>query len=136
MLFLSKTSRMALAALLVAFWPAQVKSGITQQESSQRTLRLEDLERMALENNPTIAQAEAAVRAAEGRRVQAGLYPNPILGYLGEELSFRALPKLASICFLSSRDSSRPESWARIAGFSLKKRLRWKRISRPSAGES
>src|SRR5829696_8717987 len=38
-------------------------------------LRLEDLERMALENNPTMAQAEAAVRAAEGRRVQAGLFP-------------------------------------------------------------
>src|SRR5262245_19813616 len=32
-------------------------------------LRLEDLERMALQNNPTAAQAEASVRAAEGRRV-------------------------------------------------------------------
>src|SRR5262245_15201417 len=53
-------------------------------------LRLEDLERMALQNNPTAAQAEAAVRAAEGRRVQAGLMPNPIIGYAGEELSPRA----------------------------------------------
>ncbi|MGH9937749.1 MAG: TolC family protein [Blastocatellia bacterium] len=53
-------------------------------------LRLEDLERMALQNNPTAAQAEAAVRAAEGRRVQAGLMPNPIIGYAGEELSMRA----------------------------------------------
>lgn len=53
-------------------------------------LRLEDLERMALENNPTMAQAEAAVRSAEGRRVQAGLFPNPIMGYAGEELSTRA----------------------------------------------
>src|SRR5262245_21833503 len=41
-------------------------------------LTLEDLERMALLNNPTAAQAEAAIRAAEGRRVQAGLMPNPI----------------------------------------------------------
>ncbi|HZN11270.1 MAG TPA: TolC family protein [Blastocatellia bacterium] len=53
-------------------------------------LGLADLERMALEHNPTLGQAEAAVRAAEGRRVQAGLYPNPIVGYQGEELSTRA----------------------------------------------
>ncbi len=53
-------------------------------------LRLEDLERMALQNNPTSAQAEAAIRAAEGRRAQAGLMPNPIIGYAGEELSARA----------------------------------------------
>jgi outer membrane protein, heavy metal efflux system len=45
---------------------------------------------MALRNNPTVEQAEAAVRAAEGRRVQAGLMPNPIIGYAGEELNTRA----------------------------------------------
>jgi outer membrane protein, heavy metal efflux system len=53
-------------------------------------LTLADLEKMALEANPTISQAEAATRAAEGRRVQAGLLPNPIIGYAGEELSTRA----------------------------------------------
>jgi cobalt-zinc-cadmium efflux system outer membrane protein len=45
---------------------------------------------MALEGNPTIAQAEAAIRASEGRRVQAGLLPNPVIGYAGEEYAFRA----------------------------------------------
>jgi cobalt-zinc-cadmium efflux system outer membrane protein len=53
-------------------------------------MRLEDLERMALEGNPTLAQAEAAIRASEGRRVQAGLLPNPVIGYAGEEFAFRA----------------------------------------------
>ncbi len=53
-------------------------------------LTLADLERMALEGNPTLAQAEAAIRAAEGRRVQAGLLPNPVVGYAGEEFAFRA----------------------------------------------
>jgi outer membrane protein, heavy metal efflux system len=53
-------------------------------------LRLEDLERMALQTNPTAIQAEAAIRAAEGRRVQAGLWPNPIIGYAGNEFAFRA----------------------------------------------
>jgi outer membrane protein, heavy metal efflux system len=53
-------------------------------------LRLEDLERIALQNNPTVAQAESSIRAVEGRRLQAGLLPNPIIGYAGEELSTRA----------------------------------------------
>jgi cobalt-zinc-cadmium efflux system outer membrane protein len=53
-------------------------------------IRLEDLERLALEGNPTLAQAEAAIRAAEGRRAQAGLLPNPVIGYAGEEFAFRA----------------------------------------------
>jgi outer membrane protein, heavy metal efflux system len=53
-------------------------------------VRLGDLEKMAVERNPTLAQSELVVRAAEGRRRQAGLFPNPIVGYFGEELSFRA----------------------------------------------
>lgn len=52
---------------------------------------LEELERMAGERNPTLAQAQASVRAAEGRRRQAGAFPNPVVGYFGEELAFRAL---------------------------------------------
>lgn len=50
------------------------------------TYTLEDLERRAQENNPAFAQAEAAVRAADARRVQAGLWPNPVVGYTGEEI--------------------------------------------------
>lgn len=58
--------------------------------AQSKVMRLQDLEQMALQGNPTLAQAEAAIRAAEGRRIQAGLYPNPIVGYAGEELSTRA----------------------------------------------
>ena len=61
-----------------------------QAAPQTRALTLEDLERMALQGNPTLAQAEAAIRAAEGRRVQAGLLPNPVVGYSGEEFAFRA----------------------------------------------
>ena len=53
-------------------------------------IRLEELEAMAVQRNPTLAQAEAAIRAAEGRRRQAGLFPNPIAGYFLEEYVFRA----------------------------------------------
>ena len=52
-------------------------------------MTLAELEALAVRHNPTLAQAEAAVRAAEGRRRQAGLFPNPIVGYEGEELAFR-----------------------------------------------
>jgi cobalt-zinc-cadmium efflux system outer membrane protein len=48
--------------------------------------RLEDLEQMALANNPTIAQVEANLRVASGLSRQAGLYPNPTVGYYGDEI--------------------------------------------------
>ena len=40
----------------------------------------------ARENNPTLRQAEAGIRAAEARARQAGLYPNPTIGYSGDEI--------------------------------------------------
>jgi len=64
--------------------------GDRQASASAAALRLEDLERMAIELNPTIAQASQVVQAAAGRRTQAGLYPNPVLGYEAEEFSLRA----------------------------------------------
>jgi cobalt-zinc-cadmium efflux system outer membrane protein len=53
-------------------------------------MKLEDFEAMALQRNPTLAQAEAAIRAAEGRQRQAGLFPNPVAGYFVEEFVFRS----------------------------------------------
>jgi len=41
---------------------------------------------MALTNNPTLAQAAAEIRAATGRKMQSGLYPNPTVGYQGEQI--------------------------------------------------
>jgi cobalt-zinc-cadmium efflux system outer membrane protein len=52
---------------------------------------LDQLEKMAAEKNPTLAQADASIRAAEGRRRQAGAFPNPNVGYFGEELVFRSV---------------------------------------------
>ena len=58
----------------------------------QKTISLEELQQVALQHNPTLAQATANIRAAEGRKKQSGLYPNPTVGYQGEEIrggSFR-----------------------------------------------
>jgi cobalt-zinc-cadmium efflux system outer membrane protein len=50
------------------------------------TLTLSDLEQQAIQNNPTLAQAAARVEAARGRSLQAGLYPNPTVGYEGDRI--------------------------------------------------
>ena len=47
---------------------------------------LADLEGMALQNNPALAQAAARVDAARGNWVQVGLPPNLELGYSGQQL--------------------------------------------------
>lgn len=50
-------------------------------------LTLPELESRLLAQNPEYLQAEASVRMAEGRQVQAGLYPNPTIGATGEHVS-------------------------------------------------
>jgi len=49
-------------------------------------MTLAELEEIALANNPTLVQAAMRVRAAEGKCLQAGLYPNPVVGYQAEEM--------------------------------------------------
>ena len=49
-------------------------------------ITLEELQQMALANNPTLGQAKAGITAAAGRTRQAGLWPNPTVGYTGEEI--------------------------------------------------
>jgi cobalt-zinc-cadmium efflux system outer membrane protein len=61
-----------------------VCSYVCAQHSS--TLTLPQLEQMALVNNPSIAQAQANVQAAQGLSKQAGLYPNPTVGYYSDEI--------------------------------------------------
>jgi outer membrane protein, heavy metal efflux system len=50
------------------------------------SLQLQDLEQMALANNPTMAQVQANLQVASGLVRQAGLYPNPTVGYYGDEI--------------------------------------------------
>jgi cobalt-zinc-cadmium efflux system outer membrane protein len=57
-----------------------------EKTSAQTGLTLSDLEQMALTGNPTLAQAAAEIRAATGRKLQSGLYPNPTVGYQGEQI--------------------------------------------------
>ena len=49
-------------------------------------LSLAAFQQMALENSPVIRQAAANVENARGAAVQAGLYPNPTVGYEGDTI--------------------------------------------------
>jgi len=49
---------------------------------TSRPLSLSDFESLALANNPTLTEAAADVQLVQGAMLQAGLYPNPTLGYL------------------------------------------------------
>jgi cobalt-zinc-cadmium efflux system outer membrane protein len=49
-------------------------------------LTLDDLEQMARQYSPDLRQAMANVRSAEGAMIQAGLYPNPTVGYESDDV--------------------------------------------------
>lgn len=54
-------------------------------------LTLADLEQMAIAANPSVARSAALVQAARGKWVQAGLPPNPSVGYEGQQIGSRGL---------------------------------------------
>src|ERR1700681_3419329 len=71
----------AVSLFLVAL-PGRAQTPVTEQ----KTITLEELQQMALQNNPTFAQSAANIQAAEGRKKQSGLYPNLTVGYQGEQI--------------------------------------------------
>jgi outer membrane protein, heavy metal efflux system len=66
--------------------PHYPQMGRAQLNPQTPALTLEQLQQTARENNPTLRQAEAEIRAANARQQQAGLYPNPTVGYTGDEI--------------------------------------------------
>ena len=78
-------ARPIICALIITIALATARIAAAQSAVSS-AITLEQLQQMALANNPTLAQAKAGVRAAAGRTRQAGLWPNPTIGYMGEEI--------------------------------------------------
>jgi len=52
--------------------------------SAKEALSIADLEQIALERNPTLFQAATQIDISRAKALQAGLYPNPTIGYQGE----------------------------------------------------
>ena len=63
--------------------PAPVPA-VTAEE--QTALTLEDVEGMALADNPTLVQANAQFQGEQGAAYQAGLPFNPVIGYTSEQI--------------------------------------------------
>ncbi|HKV24918.1 MAG TPA: TolC family protein [Candidatus Acidoferrum sp.] len=66
--------------------PQFPEMGRAQQRAGSQAVSLEMAEKIAAESNPTLRQAEVEIRAAQAREKQAGLYPNPSVGYMGDEI--------------------------------------------------
>jgi outer membrane protein, heavy metal efflux system len=62
-----------------------------QSQPPTTPMTLNELEQLAVQNNPTTAAAAAGIEAASGRARQAGAWPNPVIGYSGEEIKTGAL---------------------------------------------
>ena len=62
-------------------------AGQPPQSAPVPPLTLAQLEQMAIEHSPVLAQATADVEASRGRARQAGLLPNPTVGYSADEVS-------------------------------------------------
>jgi cobalt-zinc-cadmium efflux system outer membrane protein len=61
--------------------PAVPAEQALQQHAADAGLSLSSLQQMAMDQNPGIRAAAASVEAARGVMIQAGLYPNPSIGY-------------------------------------------------------
>jgi cobalt-zinc-cadmium efflux system outer membrane protein len=60
--------------------------GRAQEHAEGALLTLEQVQHIAGDSNPTLRQAEAEIRGAKARQLQSGLYPNPTVGYTGDEI--------------------------------------------------
>lgn len=68
--------------------PAPINQPLTEPNpATDRYWTLEALESLALQHNPTLPQAAAAVDADRGIYDQVGRYPNPQVGYLRSDSS-------------------------------------------------
>ena len=61
-----------------------VENAVTEAAES---VSLEKLLELARDNNPTLKQAVALIEGEEGKAKQAGLWPNPTLNYIGEQIT-------------------------------------------------
>jgi outer membrane protein, heavy metal efflux system len=66
--------------------PESPRMGRAQERAQGALITLEEVQKIARESNPTLQQAEAEIRAAKARLQQSGLYPNPTVGYTGDEI--------------------------------------------------
>jgi cobalt-zinc-cadmium efflux system outer membrane protein len=75
------------AVCLAAGLAAASTAAAQPPQASDPPVTLQQLEAMALANHPAVLQARLGTDAARARARQAGAWPNPTIGYIGEEIS-------------------------------------------------
>jgi outer membrane protein, heavy metal efflux system len=78
--------KLNVAGMPLAGQPEPVAAPVPEPESTPG-MTICQLEEIATSCNPTLVQAAARVQAARGQYVQVGLYPNPVIGYQGNEIN-------------------------------------------------
>jgi outer membrane protein, heavy metal efflux system len=91
----------AIACLLIAgavpvIGSAQPPGPKPDAPAEPQPLALPDLIRLTTEHHPRLAQVAFTIEAARGRAVQEGLYPNPSVSVIGDELGDRTGPGRAA----------------------------------------
>ncbi|MDQ2711472.1 MAG: TolC family protein [Acidobacteriota bacterium] len=59
---------------------------LLENVAARPRMRLEEFQQLALTANPTLKEANAIVIQSSAQALQAGLYPNPLVGYQGEQI--------------------------------------------------
>jgi cobalt-zinc-cadmium efflux system outer membrane protein len=66
--------------------PQYPRLGRAQENPATPLFTLDQAQSLAAACNPTLRQAETEIHAAKARQQQSGLYPNPTVGYTGDEI--------------------------------------------------
>ncbi len=69
-----------LMAVMVVGASGALMPSFAQAKEQMPTFDLDHIINLALERNPTIAGAQSVIEQNEGRRIEAGAYPNPTIG--------------------------------------------------------
>lgn len=79
-----KTNYLVVLIVLSAITQTMAQQPVV--ESMGGSISLAELQSMAIGSNPTLRQAAALVEAERGAALQAGLGPNPYVGYVAEQI--------------------------------------------------
>ncbi len=66
---------------------------VAEPGSHAKSYSLEDLEKLALQHNPTLVEAKAQLKGERGKSLyKAGIWPNPFMGYVGDLMGVPGAP--------------------------------------------
>jgi outer membrane protein, heavy metal efflux system len=81
-----KETLIALLLASAALFAQTPVPDLLKDAAARAPMHLEQFQQFALASNPTLQQANALVRQSAAQARQAGLLPNPLIGYRGEEI--------------------------------------------------